>query len=163
MLNANIETIILKMIIKGNGSEVFTVYRLEEEIGTIHNEMEMLNDLISTMKNNYRKVQNEYDSLSKTHERSKELILSLEAEKSRLEHELNRFIDKSKTTIFTNEALLAKDKALQQLSQLETSNITKLNKFDMRSEFIQTTLCDINNIVICQRPSEANKPLKPCK
>ena len=116
------------------------LYRLEAEMSIINNEMDMLNDLISTMKNNYRKLQNEYDSLNKTQERSKELILSLEAEKSRLEHELNRFIDKSKTSIFTNEALLAKDKALHQLSQLESSNISKLNKFDMRSEFIQTTM-----------------------
>lgn len=120
--------------------EWLTAFRLEAEMSTINNEMDMLNDLISTMKNNYRKLQNEYDSLDKTQERSRELILSLEAEKSRLEHELNRFIDKSKTSIFTNEALLAKDKALHQLSQLESSNIKKLNKFDMRSEFIQTTM-----------------------
>lgn len=123
----------------------------------------MLGDFNLTMKNNFRKVQNEIDSISKEKEHSKELILTLEVEKARLESELAKNTRKGKTTLFTNEALLAKDKAMYQLSQMGTDNLKRMQKFDVRSEFIQTTLGDLNNKIIMQRPSEANAPKVPCK
>jgi hypothetical protein len=123
----------------------------------------MLNDFNISLKNNFRKVQNENDSISKEKEYTQELILTLEVEKNRLQNELAKNTRKGKNTAFTNEALLAKDKAMFQLSQMGTDNLKKMHKFDVRSEFIQTTLGDLNNKIIMQRPTEGNAPKVPSK
>ena len=81
---------------------------------------------------------------------------------NRLQHQLDKHVDKSKVQVFTNEAMLAKDKAMHHLSKIEMISINKLNRADTKSQFAQTIMCDINNLIICQRPSEINKPLKPC-
>jgi hypothetical protein len=123
----------------------------------------MLTDFNTSLKNNFRKVQNEIDSISKEKEYTQELILTLEVEKNRLANELAKNTRKGKNTAFTNEALLAKDRAMFQLSQMGTDNIKKMHKFDVRSEFIQTTLGDLKNKIIMQRPTEGNAPKVPSK
>ena len=42
-------------------------------------------------------------------------------------------------------------------------SIVKLNKTDNKFQFVQTEMWDLNNHIVCQRPSEANRLLKPCK
>lgn len=112
------------------------------------NETEMLNEFLNNIKDNFRKMQSEYESMLRAQEHSKELIKTLEAEKFRLEHELNKHVDSSKITYFTNEALLARDKAMYHLSETESLNISKVNKADTRSQFVQTVLNGINNNII---------------
>ena len=108
----------------------------------------MLNEFLNNIKDNFRKMQTENESMCRTQEHSKELIKTLEAEKFRLEHELNKHVDTSKITFFTNEAILARDKAMYHLSENESINISKVNKADTRSQFAQTVLSDIKNNII---------------
>ena len=62
----------------------------------------------------------------------------------------------------TNLAVLEKNKIMNQLSQYEIDSIKKINKADIKSEFVQTSLCDIKNIIIMKNPNEKVKPQKPC-
>ena len=145
-------------------------YTLEEDISTtkdkllsIQHEVSMQNDLIVNMKDGHRKIETEYNSLVKSQKHSQELIRTLEGEKMRLEHEVNKFNKNPNSLAFTQQAILAKDKAMNDLAMFENRAISKMNKVDKLSEFVQTTLCDIKNVIVMKKPSEVEKPEKPGK
>ena len=91
------------------------------------------------------------------------LIKSLEEERDRLQNELNKYTKEGSAALFTNKAIIAKDKALHDLAQFELESINKINKADIKSEFAQTEISGIENIIISKRPDEMEKPSKPRK
>lgn len=114
--------------------------KTKEELMTAQNELSTQSDLIINMKDNYRKTEHEYQSLLKTTEFSQELIKTLEGEKMRLEHEMKKYNKKPQPLAFTQQALISKDKAMNELSLFENKAISKINRIDKKSAFIQTTL-----------------------
>ena len=135
--------------------------KLKDQLLTIQHEISMQNDLISNMRDGHRKTETEYNSLVKSQKQSQELIRTLEGEKMRLEHEVNKFNKNSNSFAFTQQAILAKDKAMNDLAMFENTAITHMNKVDKLSEFVQTTLCDINNVILMKKPNKMEKPQKP--
>lgn len=105
-------------------------------------------------------MQGEYDSLFRAFEHSKNLVSALEEEKQRMQFELEKLWKEKSSSIFTGAANLSIGKIMTQLSQYEVDSLSKINRADIKSEYAQTEIWDINNILISQRPSEA-KNIKP--
>ena len=135
--------------------------KIKDQLLTIQHEVSMQNDLISNMRDGNRKIESEYNSLVKSQKQSQELIRTLEGEKMRLEHEINKFNKNPNSLAFTQQAILAKDRAMNDLAVFENKAIAHINKVDKLSEFVQTTLCDINNFILTENPNEIEKPEKP--
>lgn len=91
----------------------------------------MLNKTIANMKDTQRKLQSETESLIRAQEHSLALIKSLEHERDRLQFELTKFSTDGNASLFTNKALVSKDKALHSLAQFELQSINKINKADV--------------------------------
>ena len=84
------------------------------------------------------------------------LVVELEEEKHRIKCELEKHNKEHSISLFTGAASLSIGKIMSQLSQYEADSISKINKADIKSEYAQTEICDINNILISQRPSDIN-------
>lgn len=136
---------------------------LEEKHNEAINEIYMLRKSIENLKTMDRKLQSEYESLIKAQEHSKNLIVTLENEKMQLQTELEKYTKDQSAGILMNMANLAKNKIMHELSQYEIESLTKINKADIKSEYAQTTIGDINNILIVKNPNEKDTPLIPRK
>jgi FtsZ-binding cell division protein ZapB len=148
----------------------YELHHLEEDKGKLENKIsENINDIymltksLESMKDSNRKLQSENDSLTKAQDHSKNLITMLENEKVNFQKELEKHTKENFGGIMMNLASLAKNKVLHQLSQYEVESISRINNADQKSEFVQTYLCDVNNILIMKDPNEKEKPQKPSK
>ncbi|CAI2366692.1 unnamed protein product [Moneuplotes crassus] len=136
---------------------------LEEKHNQAINEIYMINRSLENMKTADRKLQSEYESLVKAHEHSKTLIRTLEEDKQKLQNELEKHVKGFMSGILTNIASVEKSKVMHHLSESELQSLAKINKADIKSEYAQTTINDINNILVVKKPDQKDKPDKPSK
>ena len=113
---------------------------LEEKHSDALNEIYMLRKSLESTKAADRKLQSEFDSISKAYEHSKALVENLEVEKSNLQTELDKHAKDYMSGILTNLASSEKNKVMHQLSEFELDSLVKINKADIKSEFVQTAI-----------------------
>lgn len=95
---------------------------------------------LENMKNMDRKLQGEFESLTKAHEHSKNLIATLEAEKIKFQTELAKYVKDHSSGLISNLAMLEKNKVMHQLSEFELESLEKVNRADIKSEYAQTAI-----------------------
>lgn len=147
-----------------NAELKYSIHEAEEyreKLSIAQNEIEMLKNSIQNMKDDQRKNQSELEALTKIQSRSEILIRSLEDERDKLQYEVDRYTKDGNAALFTNKAMITKNKAMHQLWQYEVRCINKINRADIKSEFIQTDLKGTENIIVMKRPDEAEVINKP--
>jgi hypothetical protein len=136
---------------------------LEMKHSEANNEIYMLRKSIENQKTMGRQLQSEYDSIVKAYDHSKMLINTLEQDKTNLQSELKTHTKEQFSGLLSNIAKLEKNKILHHLSDNELSSINRVNKADIKSEYAQTVIADINNILIVKNPNEKDRPSIPRK
>ena len=100
--------------------------------------------------------------LSKAQTGAQELIKTLEGEKMRLEHQLSKYVKEPAGALAaTQQALIAKDKTVNDISSLQNQQMNKFNSAGTRGEQTQTDINDVNMVIKVERKDQMYKPEIP--